>query len=189
MAEMAKRAEIPTPTIDRYIARTPAFRKELAAKLGVSYEQIKECLLAMLNGAKKSLNQSCAIVQSIGMDKAQALYKDRDFLALKQEAQEVGEWMIQHAPRNTKSGGIINCRGKTCNGSKKQELAHLLQGIESEMLHAALKVYGPRVLVIQHDGFTLPHFVNPDEVKDLVLRKTGFEMPVSHQRLVLEGLQ
>jgi len=57
------------------------------------------------------------------------------------------------------------------------------------MLHAVLEVWGDQILVIQHDGFAMPEFVNPEELEQLVLRETGFEMPVTHKRLVLEGMQ
>ena len=57
------------------------------------------------------------------------------------------------------------------------------------MLHALLEVYGDQILVLQHDGFAIYDRVNTDEMEEIVLRATGFEMPVTREQLVLEGIR
>ena len=99
----------------------------------------------------------------------------------------VGEHMRRHAQR-LQNGAIINCRGKACIGNPRQELAHLLQGMESELLHVVMHEYRDDILIIQHDGFTMSRYVKPEEIEALLSSATGIYMPVTHEQLTLPGI-
>lgn len=172
------------PTIFKYVENQETFRQSLADRIGISYKEAKTCLLALLYGATQSLWQGCAIPQAIGPEKACLLYKDPEFDLLGLEVVEVGALMRQHA-RRTSNGAIINCRGKACIGNSRQELAHLLQGKESELLHIIIELYSDSILLLQHDGFALSRYVDPREIEAEISYQTGIEMPLTYQKLSL----
>jgi hypothetical protein len=172
------------PTILKYIENPGVFRQSLADRIGISYKDAKTCLLALMYGATQSLWRGCAIPQAIGPEKACLLYKDPDFDALCLEVVEIGDLLRQHA-RRTSNGAIINCRGKACIGNSKQELAHLLQGKESELLHVIIERYQDHILLLQHDGFALSKYVDPREIEAEISYRTGIEMPLTYQKLSL----
>lgn len=171
-------------TIFKYIYHPKLFRQSLADRIGISYEQAKKCLLALLYGATQSLWPDCAIPQIIGTEKACLLYKDRDFDLLGLEVTESGDLMRQNAKR-TSNGAIINCRGKACIGHPRRELGHLLQGKESELLHIVIEQYQDSILLLQHDGFALSSYVDPREIEAEISYQAGIEMPITYQKLSL----
>jgi hypothetical protein len=171
-------------TVFRYMKDPRSFRQSLADRIGISYSQAKTCLLALLYGATQSLWHGCAIPQAIGPEKACLLYKDSEFDALGLEVLEIGCLLRQHA-RRTPNGAIINCRGKACTGNEKQELAHVLQGLESKLLHIVIEQYQDSILLLQHDGFALSKYVDPREIEAEISYQTGIEMPVTYQKLSL----
>jgi hypothetical protein len=128
----------------------------------------------------------CAIPKLIGPEKAGCLYEIPQFDELTFEILEVGEVMRQNATRLA-NGAIINCRSKACHGTPRQELAHLLQGLEAELLHVVIEEYGNDILIIQHDGFALADYVNPAEIETILFDRTGFDMPVTYEHLTLPG--
>ena len=109
----------------------------------------------------------CAIPMFIGPEKAMCLYEIPRFNELTFEILEVGEVMRRNASR-LPNGAIINCRSKACHGTPIQELAHLLQGLESELLHVVIEEYGNDILIIQHDGFALADYVDPAEIETIL---------------------
>lgn len=185
----ALEAGINTPAIDQYIQDRDQYREELANDLSITPKQVKNSLLAMLYGAKNCLYPACAIAGIVGAENARAFIQHPRYSALRTETDEVGNWLRDQARRHPRTGATINCRGKACIGTTRQQLAHLLQGYESEMLHALLEVYGDQILVLQHDGFAMFGRVETDEMQQIVYRATGFEMPVTREQLVLEGIQ
>jgi hypothetical protein len=171
-------------TIFKYIKDPRLFRQSLADRIGISKKQAKTCLLALLYGATQSLWRGCAIPQAIGPEKACVLYKDPDFDELGLEILEIGDLLRQNS-RRTLNGAIINCRNKACIGNEKQELAHLLQGKESELLHIVIEQYQDSMLLLQHDGFALSSYVDPREIEAEISYQTGIEMPVTYEILSL----
>ena len=77
----------------------------------------------------------------------------------------------------------MNARGKACLGNPRRELAHLLQGMEAELLHQMIAVYESKMLIIQHDGFALSEYQDPRDIEAAISYSSGFEMPVTYGRL------
>ena len=173
---------IDIPVISEYVSNTKAFRQNLAGKLGITEKQAKGCLLATLFGATNSVWHENAIPVQIGVDKARELYALPMHDQLAFEILEVGDWLRNKADR-TRNGAIVNVRGKACNGTAKQELAHLLQGMEAEVLHQMIDAYGSEMLIIQHDGFTLSSYLDRREIEAEISYSSGLEMPVTYKRL------
>ena len=169
------------PVIAEYVNDTRGFRQRLADELGITYKQAKGCLLATLFGATPSTWPENAIPMLIG-EKASEFYALPMHDALSFEILEVGDWMRTNAER-TRSGAIVNSRDKSCLGNPRQELAHLLQGMEAELLHQMIAVYGSEMLIIQHDGFTLSGYQDPRDIEAAISYTSGFEMPVTWERL------
>ena len=187
LANVALQSDIGTPVINEYLNDPRAYRTNLAAELESTYDQAKKVLLATLFGATQSLWTECAIPMLIGPEKALWLYESPQFIELTFEIMAVGEYMRQHAQR-LQNGAIINCRGKACSGNARQELAHLLQGMESELLHVVMQEYRDDILIIQHDGFTMSRYVDLEEIEALLSYATGIYMPVTHVELTLPGI-
>ncbi|MFC1688211.1 hypothetical protein ACFL07_00950 [Pseudomonadota bacterium] len=187
LAHAASQSRIDIPVISNYLNDTTAFRHDLARELDVTYEQAKKVLLATLYGATQRVWVECAIPALIGPEKAECLYKWPCFTDLTFEILEVGDVMRKNAPR-LPNGAIINCRGKARHGTPIQELAHLLQGLEAELLHIVIKEYGKDILIIQHDGFALADYVDPAAIGTILSDRTGIDMPVTYEQLTLPGL-
>jgi hypothetical protein len=186
LARVASQTGIDIPVISKYLADPAAFRHDLARELDVTCAQAKEVLLATLYGATKSVWADCAIPALIGPEKAECLYEIPRFSDLTFEILEVGEIMRRNASR-LPNGAIINCRRKACHGNPRQELAHLLQGLESELLHVVIEEYGKDIRIIQHDGFALADYVDPAEIETILSDRTDFDMPVTYKHLTLPG--
>jgi hypothetical protein len=182
----AQGQQIDTPATNEYLDNPRAFRQSLADELSITYQQAKECLIAIIFGATRSYWADCAIPALIGPEKAELLYELPQFDELSFEVVEVGERMRADAPR-LPNGAIVNCRKKACIGNPRQELAHLLQGLESHLLHCVIAEYGDDILIIQHDGFTASRHIEPNEIEALISYQTGIEMPVSYEALTLSG--
>ena len=80
-------------------------------------------------------------------------------------------------------GVVVVCVMRACGDV--QELAHLLQGMESKLLHIVIEKYQDYILLLQHDGFVLSRYVDPREIEAEISYQTGIEMPLTYQKLSL----
>ncbi|MFC1776930.1 hypothetical protein ACFL3I_06275 [Pseudomonadota bacterium] len=182
MAHYARQYDIPAPWIIEYANDSTEFRRRAGERVGISPSKVKTALLAILNGAPRGRSYRNSMPGIIGVNNIDRFYADPVLNELTLEATEIGDRMRQEATI-AEDGTIENCRGKSHNGSNGQRLSHLLQGLESEVLHLIIEQYGDRILIVQHDGWTMSEYVNPREIEELIERELGMRMPVQHRQL------
>ena len=75
--------------------------------------------------------------------------------------------------------------GKTMAVSEppKSRLAHLLQGIEAQMLGAVMKQFGRDIVLLQHDGFTTARPIDIELAENVIADATGIRFSLSEDRL------
>jgi hypothetical protein len=74
----------------------------------------------------------------------------------------------------------ISLSGK---GKPAKILAHLLQGWEAELLHQVLHQHGDNMILLQHDGWGMETYVNPDDIEALIQDRTGLIMPIKYKQM------
>ena len=60
----------------------------------------------------------------------------------------------------------------------RQQLAHLLQGVESVALEAAHDLHADQVVLLQHDGFTATDLLDTRAIERVIKAKTGNRLKI-----------
>ncbi len=125
-------------------------------------------------------------LKRIGREWTQRLYDDPLVIALKNELRR-GRDSILKALR-LRRGKLVNAMGliykpKLAKNGKPKDtpamrLAHILQGIEAQMLNAVVRRFPDDILVLEHDGWTARCAMDKAAIKQLIRRETGFVMRV-----------
>jgi hypothetical protein len=176
LLQLAKRAGVECPTILEYLGNKRQIRTMLACDVGVSEEQAKECLIALLYGATKSPRLQDAIPQAIGIDRAKQLYAHPFFAALSAELSSVRSAILERCPTyaaRTKNALRLLCEP---DATPAQRLAHVLQGIEAQALLAVLREFDAEIITLEHDGFTTRSQIDLNRAQAIACEGTGFEL-------------
>lgn len=211
--QLAQKLNIHTPHITEYLQHKKFHRARLANELGVDEKLIKKCLIALIYGAALKTKpysrrtgsgeikkESPAILNVLGENKATALISDAFFAGLSQDIKRAGKAVVE-SYRNPSNGKLINALGKSNKKSKNNSgkdkgvsvsdlLAHILQGYEAKMLSIAVELFGDKITLLQHDGFT-----SPDKALDVKLlsseieKQTGLNMTLTIERIGLAKIQ
>ncbi len=114
---------------------------------------------------------------------AQKIYLHPPFLALRDDiagARAIVLKAQEVSPRRT----IKNCRGLTIRldeFNERQQLAHLLQGVEVTALEAAYRLYPEEIVLLQHDGFTATRPLDTKRIEAAMLEATGYRLEVKQK--------
>lgn len=211
--QLAQKLNIHTPHITEYLQHKRFHRARLANELGVSEKVIKRCLIALIYGAALKTKpysrrtssgeikkESPAILNVLGEHRATTLINDAFFAGLSRDIKQAGKAVIE-SYRNPSNGKLINALGKSNKISKNNSgkdkgvlvsdpLAHILQGYEAKMLSVAVELFGDKITLLQHDGFT-----SPDKALDVKLlsseieKQTGLSMTLTIERIGLAKIQ
>jgi hypothetical protein len=103
-------------------------------------------------------------------------------LALRDDIAGAGAVVLkaQEVSRRT----IKNCRGLTMRldgSNERQQLAHLLQGVEVTALEAAYRLYPKEIVLLQHDGFTATCPLDTERIQAAMLEATGYRLKVEQK--------
>lgn len=184
LAQMAAAHGYQCTTINDYLDNRRPFRKSLAAEFGISIRQVKDALIALIYGAKFSLRAKDALPKIFNKDPALAdkVYEHPKFLALRNDIAGARAAVLaaQEVTRRT----IKNCRGLTMrldDSNERQQLAHLLQGVEATALEAAYRLYPNEIVLLQHDGFTATRPLDTKRIEAAMLEATGYRLKVEQE--------
>ena len=183
---------IPCEHLRYYVENKKAFRTELADALGGQewLPVVKEILIAIIYGAQK--NEHFGVIQErLKADKFKDITNHPRFNGLYDELQEIFKVMIDNATRNPKTNLVKNVLGRTDKKAKKdsQQVAHLLQGIESQALQAVLSVHQSTVVPL-HDGWVCTDSESILEAERAILKAAGIPLEVGEpERLELSGIR
>ncbi len=183
LMQMAARYGYQCTAIEQYLANKRSTRQEIARQAGISEEQAKTCLLAILYGARQSVRVNRegkamdAIPEAIGVDAARRLYRVELFANLKADIDGARRAILKGHPR-TRKGWITNLMGKSIGGKQPPEkiLAHLLQGVEARSLKTAIDSQGGSIVLLQHDGFATTQKLDAEAIEQAVAEATGYAL-------------
>ena len=183
LAQMAERLGYKCAVVQHYLDNKKLVRESLAAEFGISVQQAKDALIALIYGAKFSKRPSDALPEIFGsVDLATRVYASHLFSSLRDDIAAARKVILaaQEVTRRT----ISNCRGLTINldeSNERQQLAHLLQGIEVAALEAAYRLYPTEIVLLQHDGFSSTRKLDTDRIEAAILDATGYTLKVEQK--------
>jgi hypothetical protein len=183
LAQMAAAQGYPCTEINDYLANKKKVRESLAAEFGISVRQAKDALIALIYGAKFSGRAEDALPIIFNSTQlAKKIYLHPKFLALRDDISGAREVVLkaQEVSRRT----IKNCRGLTIrldDSNERQQLAHLLQGVEVTALEAAYRLYPKEIVLLQHDGFTSTKPLDTKRIEAAMLEATGYRLEVEQK--------
>ena len=197
---IAKEAGIDCPYLDEYLQDKQAYREALANELGVSVRQVKDALITLAYGAgithKERYGKPAAIPAILGTEAFLKVKASPKFKGLADELKAISTHLLDSARK--KNGYLLNARSlpmRIEGNSKATLIAHLLQGIESQMLNSAIRAHhrgsrpGKEVVVLPlHDGWITRLERDPAAAARAVKKKTGIDIEVDCQQYNLIDL-
>lgn len=204
--KLAKRAAleqgkmIELPEIKKYLEFKNAYRSRVALsgglvaaygqKLGI--EKAKEVLIALIFGASaKSEDPKHRIPEIVGAAHLPALRAE--LVGLCRDMAKARALVLASYKASSRkvhrSKKLVNAAGRTytpdageTNLSAK-ELAHILQGLESEILLACIEHAGESIVLLQHDGFTTDKKLDKTALIEAIEKRVGMQIEVSETQL------
>ena len=185
LAQMAAAQGYQSTVINDYLANKEQMRSELAAEFGISVRQAKDALIALIYGAKFSLRAKDALPKIFNSTKlAERVYQHAKFLALRDDIAGARAAVLKAKAQEVSRRTIKNCRGLTIrldDSNERQQLAHLLQGVEVAALEAAYRLYPKEIVLLQHDGFTATEPLETKRIEAAILDATGYRLEVEQK--------
>lgn len=179
LAQMAARHGHSCQAISHYLANKSQVRQSLAAELGIKAKDAKQALISLVYGATFSVEPQHALPRLLGLEKARAMYRHPVFLALGEDVAAARAAILKGHPVVRKT--IENMRGLTMDVREhddKQQLAHLLQGVEVVALEAAHQLFPEDIVLLQHDGFTATKRLDHKAIEEAIFKATGYRLEV-----------
>jgi len=173
--------------IEGYLANKNVVRDAIASEAGITKDQAKVCLLAILYGARQLIWPANAIPKAIGEEAAKRLFSIKLFADIHKDIQKARKVILDGHPR-TRTGWLKNMFGLSIGGraSKEKLLAHLIQGVEATALKAVLDAYPEDIVLVQHDGFTATSLLDAKAIEDTVLAATGYRLSLTVERIQID---
>lgn len=173
--QMAAQYGYECKAITDYLARKKPIRQAIANQAGITVDQAKVCLLAIMYGARESTWHENAIPKEIGEAAATRLYKAELFKGIAKDVARARSVILKKWPR-TANGGLTNAYGKAISGTatKAQQLAHLLQGAEAKALMVVIDMHPNDLVLLQHDGFVATRKLYVPAITKAVFESTGY---------------
>lgn len=185
--QMAARFGFQCKAIADYLANKSGTRKTIADDVGITVDQAKVCLLAIMYGARQSEWHKSAIPDAIGVPNAKKLYQHPLFAGIAADIDKGREAIIAGWPRREKT--LLNDAKKSIATKKKpkQILAHLIQGVEARMLRAALDLYSKEIVLLQHDGFASTTELDMVALREAMEKSSGYRLELSVDRIAVDA--
>jgi len=185
--QLANRISIECPVVDSYLHHKTMMRNQIAKDIGISLDDIKACLIAIIYGANSFEWEDAKIPKLIGLNKSKQLIKHSWYKAIFDEVNQVRPEIINQWDNKGRST-YMNAAGKRIKKSEPQKkiLAHLVQGIEAWLLDIVLSKHQENIVLLQHDGFASVSRLSTADIKKLLKEKTGFNMPLKEDEIQLE---
>jgi hypothetical protein len=187
MFQLANQSGVDCKYIADYMERKNEIRAAIAKEVGISIENTKKCMIALMYGAKTTEWRKNAIPELIGPDAASKLYKVQLFANISKDVKVAGKAILEEVEPN-RQGGIKNAFGKSIQSKNgkgtAQILAHLLQGIEALALRACVEVSPEAVVLLQHDGFTTTRKLDIQAIENAMKKATGFNLKLEEEPII-----
>ena len=186
IAKMAKLAGFQCVAIERYMAHKKAVRAEIAGEIGISINQTKTCLLAVMYGARTTTWHENAIPETLGStETARRLVELPLFARIADDVKLARRAILEHTKPN-RQGGLVNAFGKpikTDGHTPEQLLAHLIQGVEAQALRACIELHPGEIVLVQHDGFTATKRLDVAQLEQAIKAATGYALALEEKQV------
>ena len=183
LAQMAASHGYQCTKVLAYLNNKEAVRESLAAEFGISVPQAKDALIALIYGAKFSARPTDALPKIFNSARlALKIYLHPKFLALRNDI--AGATAVVLKAQEVSRSTIKNCRSLTMRldgSNERQQLAHLLQGVEVTALEAAYRLYPKEIVLLQHDGFASTSPLDTKRIEAAMLEATGYTLKVEQK--------
>lgn len=190
LAQMAAQCGYQCTAILHYLNKKKPIRMGLVEQFGITEGQAKQALIALIYGARFSVRAKDALPKIFkkSPELAARIYEHPQFRVLRDDIAGARKAVLdaQEVSRRT----IKNCRGLTINlddSDRRQQLAHILQGVESAALEAACRLHPKDIVLLQHDGFTTLRPLDTAPIEVAMLEATGYHLTVE-QKLIQVNL-
>jgi hypothetical protein len=185
LAQMAATRGYQCTAVLDYLGNKKAVRESLAAEFGISTRQAKDALIALVYGAKFSGRAQDALPKIFNSPKLAAqIYQHPKFLALQNDITGARQAVLEAQPVTRQT--IKNCRGLVMRlegSNERQQLAHLLQGVEVAALEAACRLYPDEIVLLQHDGFAATCPLDTGRIEQAMLDATGYTLKIEQKAI------
>ena len=185
LAQMAASSGYQCTEVLHYLGNKKAVRESLATEFSISTRQAKDALIALIYGAKFSVRAKDALPKIFNSTKLAALiYKHPRFEALQQDITGARQAVLETHPVTNrtiknKAGLVMRLDGS----NDRQQLAHLLQGVEVVALEAAYRLYPKEIVLLQHDGFAATCQLDTKRIEAAILEATGYRLEVEQKAI------
>lgn len=183
--QMAAQYGYECKAIADYLANKKPTRQAIADQVGgITPDDAKVCLLAIMYGARASTWHENAIPQEIGKEAADRLFRVELFRDIAKDVARARTVILKKWPR-TANGSLTNAYGKAISGNAKkaQQLAHLLQGAEAKALMVAIEMHPNDLVLLQHDGFVSTRKLYVPAITKAVLQATGYLLELEESQI------
>jgi len=183
--QMAARYGFDAANIGAYLKDKNGTRSGIAERTGISVENAKLCLIAIMYGTRKSHWFKAAIPKTIGLEAARKLYADAVFCGIHEDVKAGRKSILAGSPKRPRT--ILNAVGKAIQLQRppKDILAHLLQGVEVKALRAELDLYGDDICLLMHDGFASLKPLSIKRLEAAMKAATGYELRLVGKKIQL----
>ena len=165
--------------------------RQIATAIGISIDQTKTCLLAVMYGARTSTWHENAIPETVGRDAAKRLNDLPLFTNIVADVKRAGAAILAHNKPN-RQGGLVNVFGKSMpvqekDGAKVKKktwsklLAHLIQGVEALALRTCVASHPGEIVLVQHDGFTAAKPLDVAALEQAIQTATGYALKLEEE--------
>lgn len=182
MAQMARLEGPPCVAIEHYMANKKAVRAEISEGVGISIDDTKTCLLALMYGARTTTWDKNAIPKAIH-DKAAALFALPLFANIADDVERARTAILKQHKLN-RQGNLVNAFGKSIKANDykpEQRLAHLIQGVEAKALRACIELHPGEIVLLQHDGFTATKRLDVAALEQAIQTATGYALKLEEE--------
>lgn len=196
--KLAKRISpaLELPAIEAYLTRKEWVRAGIAKDAGISIPQAKEVLLSLIFGASLNGGPETTIPSIVGQDNLPALRSA--VKAICADMTRARDVVLAHywerSRKQYRSKGLVNDAGRTLTHDDKEpgskggnlkakELAHILQGLESEILRACIEHAGESIVLLQHDGFAVSDRLDMDGLRAAIEAHVGMVIDLEESQL------
>jgi len=173
--------------ITHYLDNKEQVRQAIAEQAGITKYSAKTCLLAIMYGARESEWHENAIPEEIGQEAARRLFAVPLFAGIHADIKQARPIILKSWKR-TANGSLSNAFGKaiTADAAPKQQLAHLIQGVEAVALQTAIKLQPNDIVLLQHDGFAATRRLSAKAITEAVFQATGYRLELEEKTIRID---
>lgn len=190
--QLAAKYKYECGAIRSYLHNRDGTRLAIADAAGITKDEAKRVLVALMYGARLALSTRNAIAKQIGIPAAKRLFEMPLFLDIAVDVARARRQIVKGWPR-TANGSLTNAVGKAIKPiedgerqSPAQLLSHLVTGIEAKALQTAINLFKDDIVLLQHDGWVATRRIDHKLVEQTVAQETGITLNLVWEQVQLD---